>query len=303
MSDRRVTRREAMGTFAVASTAVALPAKTATPSPPWTDSGDVAFGGGTLHFASLGDGDSPPLILLPKLGGWIADWRFAAPALAARRRVIAFDPPGHGDSVMAGPPPYIMTIPECAAIVLAVLDRMGVDRFSLAGNSMGGVIGIVLAALWSNRVDHLVVVSSSLIGPMSVAQLADQDAANAEKERLAKLGRGLTPEQERMRLFATTDPRVSDEQIAARAKAGAWLRPCERGVGRVGVTDYLPRVAAPTLLINSDRGAYAKYGEVGRRLLPHSEAVTIAGAGSFVHQERPVEVAAAINRFLDDRRP
>lgn len=294
-----LTRREALSAAALALTAIATPTMAVEPSLPWTDFGDIAFGGGTLHYASIGNGDGPPLILLPKLGGWIADWRLAAPALAARRRVIAFDPPGHGNSIMAGPPPYVMTMPECAAIVLSVLDAMRIERFSIAGNSMGGVIGVVLAALWPNRVDRLVIVSASLIGPMSFAQLRDQDTANAEKERLAKLGQGLTPEQERMRLFATTDPRVSEEQIAARAKAGAWLRPCERGVGRVGVTDYLPRIVAPTLLINSNLGAYAKYGEIGRRLLPHSESVTIAGAGSFVHQERPAEVAAAINGFLD----
>lgn len=297
-----LTRREALGALAVASTAAATPAAAAASPQPWTDAGNIAFGGGTLHYASLGSGEGPPLVLLPKLGGWIADWRLAAPALAAGRRVIALDPPGHGDSVMAGPPPYVMTMPECAAIVLAVLDQMGIERFSVAGNSMGGVIGIVLAALWPDRVDRLAIVSSSLIAPMSFAQLRDQDAANAEKERLARLGQGLTPEQERMRLFATTDPRVSDEQVAGRARAGAWLRPCERGVGRVGVTNYLPHVAAPTLLINSDRGAYAKYGEIGRRLLPHAKTVTIAGAGSFVHQERPAEVAAAVNDFLDAAR-
>lgn len=288
--------------MALAVAAATVPAIAAVPEAPWTAADDIAFGGGRLHYASLGRGDGPPLVLLPKLGGWIADWRLAAPALAAAgRRVIAIDPPGHGASVMAGPPPYIMTMPECAAIVLAVLDRIGIERFSIAGNSMGGVIGVLLAALWPARVEHLVVVSSSLIGPMSFAQLREQDTANAEKERLAKLGQGLTPEQERMRLFATTDPRVEQEQIASRARAGAWLRSCERGVGRVGVTDYLPRVAAPTLLINSDRGAYVKYGEVGHRLLPRADLVTIVGAGSFVHQERPAEVAAAINAFLPAR--
>ena len=298
----RMTRREAAGALA-AVPALAVAAAPASPPAPWTKTGDIAFGGGRLRYASIGSGDGPPLVLLPKLGGWIADWRLAAPALAQGRRVIALDPPGHGGSMMAGPPPYIMTMPECAAIVLAALDRMGVERFSVAGNSMGGIIGVLLAALWPARVERLVIVSSSLIGPMSLADIAAQDAANAEKERLAKLGQGLTPEQERMRLFATTDPRVTQEQIAGRAAAGAWLRPCERGVGRVGVTDYLPRVAAPTLLINSDRGAYARYGEIGRRLLPTSEAVTIAGAGSFVHQERPAEVAAAITTFLGAARP
>ncbi len=295
----RLNRREAVGAIAAA---VAAPAF-ATAGSPWSSAGEIAFAGGRIHYASLGSGDGPPLILIPKLGGWIADWRFAAPILATGRRVIAIDPPGHGGSVMDGPAPYMMTVPQSAAIVLAILDALGIERFSVAGNSMGGIIGVLLAALWPARVERLVIVSASLIGPMSLAQLRAQDASNAEKERLARLGQGPSPEEERMRLFATTDPRVEQEQLASRAAAGAWLRPSERGVGRVGVTDYLPRIAAPTLLINSDRGAYAKYAEVGRRLVPHSSVLTIAGAGSFVHQERPAEVAAAINTFLDAARP
>ena len=297
----RLTRRQAVGGLSLAAAALPAAARAQVPAAsddPWTMRGDIAFGGGTLHYASLGEGAGPPLVLLPKLGGWIADWRVAAPALAAGRRVIAFDPPGHGRSVMAGPPPYIMTVSESAAIVLAVLDRLGVDRFSVAGNSMGGIIGILLAALWPDRVDRLVVVSASLIGAMSREAIAAQDAGNAAQEALAAQGKGPTPEQARMKSFATTDPRVAQEQIAGRAAAGAWLRPCERGVGRVGVIDYLPRVAAPTLLINSDQGNYAKYAEVGRRLIPHSESVVFAGAGSFVHQERPAAVAAAIDAFL-----
>ena len=67
------------------------------------------------------------------------------------------------------------------------------------------------------------------------------------------------------------DPRVIREQGLSRAKAGLWLRSCERGVGRVGVTDYLPLVKAPTLLINADRGRYAKYAEVGKRLIPNTQ--------------------------------
>ncbi len=45
---------------------------------PWTGRGDIATVGGKLHYATLGPEGGEPLVLLPKLGGWIADWRFAA---------------------------------------------------------------------------------------------------------------------------------------------------------------------------------------------------------------------------------
>lgn len=257
---------------------------------PWTGGGDIAVGSGKLHYATMGKG--PPLVLLPKLGGWIADWRLAAPYLAQTHTVIAFDPPGHGGSVMNGPPPYIMTVPECAAALLAALDEIGVERSAVAGNSLGGVIGIVMAACWPGRVEKLAILSTSLIGAMDRAAIRAQDAGRADAT-------STLPAAERNRLFGTLDPRVNEEHERSSAIAGGWLRACERGVGRVVVTDYLPRIVAPTLLLNADRGRYAKYAEVGLRLIPHARAAVIADAGSFVHQEKPRETAAAITAFLD----
>jgi pimeloyl-ACP methyl ester carboxylesterase len=275
----------AAATPAAANPAVA-PAKP--PAGPWTDRGDIKVGGGTLHWESLGDGE--PLVLLHKLGGWSADWRDLAPDLARNRRVIAFDLPGHGASTMNGPPPWMMTVPETAAMILSALDEMGVDRFDVAGNSLGGITGVLFAALWPERVKTLSLVSVSLIDRMSRAAIAQQDV-DRQKQGLKDgvLGVGV---------FATMVPAVTEEQIASRAAAGAWLRPSERGVGYVGVTDYLPRIKAPTLLVNADRGQYVRHIETGKRLIPNTTSVVIPGAGSFVHQEKPAEVAAAMNAFL-----
>ena len=306
-------RRQAVGLAlmaTLASSAVASPTMAALPSAapdddlrgPWTGGGDVPTVGGSLHYATLGPATGEPLVLLPKLGGWIADWRFAGPYLAKNRRVIAFDLPGHGESRMSGPPPYLVSVPEVTAMILAALDDIGVERFSFAGNSLGGIVGMVAAACWPDRVSKLVIVSASMIGPMTRAQIADQDAHPSglgAPSSYGPHGEPLPATDEQNRAFATTDPRVIREQTLARVKAGPWLRACERGVGRVGVTNYMPRIQCPTLLINTDRGRYAKYAEVGRRLIPHTQSVVIPGAGSFVHQERPAEVAAAMNTFLD----
>jgi pimeloyl-ACP methyl ester carboxylesterase len=286
-------RRAALGLLAAAPVMTAAsplpaPAPAKPPAGPWTDRGDVRVGGGTLHWESVGAGE--PLILLHKLGGWIADWRHVASDLAPRRRVIAFDLPGHGASAMAGAPPYIMTVPEVAAMVLSALDEMGIDRFDVAGNSLGGITGVLLAALWPDRVKTLGLVSVSLIERMSREAIAQQDV-DRRKEGLKDgvLGVGV---------FATMVPSVTEEQLASRAAAGAWLRPCERGVGRVGVIDYLPRIKAPTLLVNADRGQYVRHIDTGMRLIPNARSVVVPGAGSFVHQEKPAEVAAAMGAFL-----
>lgn len=289
------------GGAALAPAAAAVPADL---SGHWDQRGSLRTIGGVLHYAMSGPEKGHPLVLLPKLGGWIADWRFAAPYLATNRRVIAFDPPGHGGSRMDGAPPYIASVPTCAAMILGALDELGVDRFSIAGNSLGGIIGAVAAVNQPDRVDRLIVISSSLIGAMTREQLAGQDRLALDPRQpssYAKDGSPLPSTPEQLQAFATLDPRVTREMALSRRKAGLWVRACERGVGRVGVTDYLPRIKAPTLLVYADRGRYARYAEVGLRLVPNAQAVTIRDSGSFVHQEKPAETAAAINQFLDRR--
>ena len=102
------------------------------PTAPWTGEGYVQRGGVRIHYATAGNG--PPLVLLHKLGGWLSDWRHVAPAMAAKYRVIAMDMPGHGESTVQGPVPYLQTLPESAALILAALDELNVTRFDLIGN-------------------------------------------------------------------------------------------------------------------------------------------------------------------------
>jgi pimeloyl-ACP methyl ester carboxylesterase len=99
--------------------------------------------------------------------------------------------------------------------------------------------------------------------------------------------------------FGKISPNVLDEQNASRAQAGLWVRASERGVGMAGVADYLPRIACPTLLVYGDSGSYLKFEEVGRAKLKDVRVEKIADTGSFVQQEKPVETAAILNRFLN----
>ncbi len=261
----------------------------------WTTTGLLACGAGALRYAAQGEG--PAVILLPKLGGWIADWRHVAPLLASSHRVIAIDPPGHGGSRMAAEPPYLHSVAESAAAIMAALDSLGIDRFSLVGNSLGGCIGIAMAAMWPALVARLVLLSVSLAPRMSLAALAAGDAAQPEGAFDAR-GHPAPRSSAELRRFGPMSDQLIAEQNLSRAACGLWLRPSERGVGRMGVEDYLPRIAAPVLVINGAAGPYLKYVPVAERLIRRVQTVTIAAAGPFAHQEQPRDVAAHIGTFL-----
>ncbi|GAA4541779.1 3-oxoadipate enol-lactonase [Pseudonocardia xishanensis] len=105
-----------------------------------------------LHSRIDGPDDAPPLVLLGSLGSTLAMWEPNVSALAARFRVVRLDNLGHGGSpVPAGP--YSMA--GLADAALATLDSLGLDRVSWAGLSLGGMVGMYLAAEHPERISAL----------------------------------------------------------------------------------------------------------------------------------------------------
>ncbi|MDX2143030.1 MAG: alpha/beta hydrolase [Rhodospirillaceae bacterium] len=288
------TRRAMIAASVVSVVAPRLARAADTPAP-WTDQGDVRVSAGIMHWASMGAGE--PLVLMPKLGGWIADWRHVAPIFAQKYRVIAIDSPGHGGSVMNGPPPYLQSLPESAAMVLATLDALGVSRCAMMGNSLGGCIEVVTAGLWPSLCTKLILLSVALGGVTSLAQLAEGDK-QAARDYDAE-GRPLPrPDADLVKRFGVSDPAINDEQNRSRAKAGVWVRPSERGVGHAGLTDYLPRITAPTLLMYGEKGGYKQFEAVGKAGLKNVRSVLVPGGSSFAHQDQPVATARMAMEFL-----
>lgn len=289
------TRREAIGVLGGAALLVSASVAKASPtSPSWDKHEFASVAGGRIHCAISGARGGVPLVVFPKLGGWVNDWAAMAAVLSPQRTVIAIDFPGHGDSVMNGPAPYATSMPEVAAMALSALDQLGIDQFAVGGVSMGGVVSAYLAATFPAKVTKLVLISTQLRPPVSWEALREQD----ERRKITGEGEPRS-HADLQKMFGTSDPRISDDQAAANERAGAWKRSCERGVARLGIQQYLERIAAPTLLISADRGTYLRYTEVARKHIPNLQVMTINDTGSFVQQEKPAQVAAAIEAFLD----
>jgi len=262
---------------------------------PWTSGGLLECGAGRLRYVEAGSG--PPVVLLPKLGGWIAEWQEVARDLAAHHHVIAIDPPGHGGSLMPPPPPYIQSVAESAAAIAAGLDSIGVETFSLCGVSLGGCISIALAAFWPERVKRLALLSVSLAKRMSQAELAARDAVIMPSAFDAS-GFPLPRTAADFAAFGPMRPETVAAQNVSRAAAGRWLRPSERGAGRFGMAEHLPRVMAPCLVINAVESLYVKYIPVAQQGLKHVQFATIEDSGPFMHEEQPQATAALLRAFL-----
>lgn len=194
-----------------------------------------------------GPDGAPVLVLGNSLGTSRAIWDCQAPAFAERFRLLRYELPGHGGTP-SPPGPY--TIDDLGAGVLALLDAHGVDTAAYCGISLGGMIGMWLAASAPDRITALgLVCTSAYLPPASgwLDRAGQVRAAGMGSISAASLGRWFTPaftarEPGLVRAFASDLERIDVEGYAGccAAIAGMDLR------GRLGT------ISAPTLVISGE---------------------------------------------------
>ncbi|MFO0672019.1 MAG: alpha/beta fold hydrolase [Polyangiaceae bacterium] len=111
-----------------------------------------------LRYADYG-GDGPPIVLVHGLGGLHLNWMRIAPALTRHGRVLAVDLPGFGGTP---PLPGGVSMDGFEATMLRFLDAVAPGPLSLAGNSLGGALSVLLAAHLGDRVKHLFLFSPAV---------------------------------------------------------------------------------------------------------------------------------------------
>jgi 3-oxoadipate enol-lactonase len=111
-----------------------------------------------LHHRLDGAEGAPVLALSNSLGTALGMWDDLVPALAGRFRVLRYDQRGHGRSP-APPGPY--RVADLGRDALDLLDRIGVERASFCGTSLGGMTGMWLAMNAPERIDRLALCCTS----------------------------------------------------------------------------------------------------------------------------------------------
>lgn len=124
----------------------------------------IDLDGQLVHLRDEGPkADATPIVLLHGTSASLHTWDGWTQALRGTHRVIRLDLPAFG---LTGPftgrfAGQTYTGANYAAFVLTVLDRLGVQRFAIAGNSLGGEVAWRIAALAPQRVTKLVLVDSA----------------------------------------------------------------------------------------------------------------------------------------------
>ncbi len=251
-----------------------------------------------LGFAEQGAGD-PPLLLLHAFPLSSAMWRDVLPALAEGRRVIAPDLRGFGSSPLGDDPP---SLSRSAEDVVALLDRLGIERAAAAGLSMGGYVALRLLDGHRERIAALVLADTKAT--------ADPPAAAANRERIAA---NVISDPDVVRRDVLP-PLLGDSTRADRPDVVSWLDEiagaaapetvawAQRAMAaRPDSLGVLATTPAPVLLVRGAEDPLSTATDVAAMAgaVPEAEIVTVAGSGHLTAMETPAEFIGALTPFLD----
>ncbi len=261
---------------------------------------DVA--GVRLHVRDTGPRAAPAVIFLHGFGASLHTWEDWARDLERDHRIIRYDLPGFG--LTGADPSGDYTDARSIAVLLALMDRLGVARASIVGNSMGGRIAWTFAALHPERTDKLVLVS-----PDGFESLGRKYGV---APKVPLMMRALPYVLPSFMLRATLAPAYGHAEVMTDALFTRYrdmmLAPGVRSaiVQRMGqqvLADPVPllkRIEAPTLLMwgEKDRMIPVANATDYLRALPNATLAALPGIGHIPQEEAPGTVDI-LREFLD----
>jgi pimeloyl-ACP methyl ester carboxylesterase len=263
--------------------------------------------GMSVHLRDEGPSeDKTPIVLLHGTGSSLHAWEGWAQALKNRRRVIRFDLAGFG---LTGPSPDgIYSIGKDVGLVIAVLDRLGVERCILGGNSLGGTIAWRTALSYPERVEKLILVDSGGYPRSAISQPIGFRLA--EMPGIGWLLQNTLPHflvaQGFRNVFGHPD-RVTDEMIDRSVeltqregnRRALIARFRQRAPGTF--SNRIPELKLPTLIIwgGKDRLIPVENAHRFHRDIAGSTLVVFDDLGHAPEEEDPARSVEAVKEFLN----
>ncbi|MTD40676.1 esterase [Erwinia sp. CPCC 100877] len=237
---------------------------------------------------------SSPVVLIHGLFGSLDNLGVLGRSLVKDRTVLQLDLRNHGLS----PRSDIMTYPAMAQDVLDTLDACQLDKVTLIGHSMGGKVSMALSALAPGRIDQLVMIDIAPVAyPVrrhdaifAAVRAVTEQGATSRHDAAAIMREHIEEEgviQFLLKSFANGDWRFNVSALWDQYDNIVGWEP----------TPPWPR---PALFIRGGNSPYiqAAYQSEIAAQFPLARAHVIAGAGHWVHAEKPQAVLRAIHRFL-----
>ncbi|MCB2409444.1 alpha/beta fold hydrolase [Hymenobacter lucidus] len=252
-----------------------------------------------LHFRELGAGN--PLVILHGLFGTSDNWQTLAKRWAETHRVIVVDLRNHGRSPQTPEHSYELMSQD----VLELFDQLQLQHVALMGHSMGGKVAMRFALDHPTRLDKLIVLD---IAPrLSTMEHQDNILAGLHAVDLASI----ESRQQADDALAQHIPQLGVRQFLLKNlyrrddNSFAW-RP-----NLAALTEHMPALGAeissptpflkPALFVRGGKSDYVSTEDklyAIPALFPNSQVETVVDAGHWLHAEKPDEIYALVEAFV-----
>jgi pimeloyl-ACP methyl ester carboxylesterase len=262
----------------------------------------VEVAGIRLRVKDTGPRAAPVVILLHGFGASLETWTPWAEQLSVNYRVIRFDLPGFG--LTGADPTGDYTDARTVNILAALMDKLGIQKASLVGNSLGGKIAWNFAVKYPVRVDRLV-----LISPDGFASPGFEYGKKAKLPALLKVLPYTLPKfMLRMNLVvAYADPsRLSDatltrywDMMRGPGDRAAMLARMQQ-VMLQNPGPLLKKIQAPTLILWGEKDGMIPFSNAADyvRDIPNAKLAALPGLGHVPFEEAPAQSLPPVVSFL-----
>jgi pimeloyl-ACP methyl ester carboxylesterase len=246
-------------------------------------------GGPRVHYRDLGPRDAPAIVLVHGFAASVQAWDGWVKALSGSYRVIVLDLPGHG--LTRTPPGYVLPANGFEAVVDTLTARLGVSRFTLAGNpERVERLVLVDAAGWPSTRKSGAAVFNILGNPLGRRLLRD-----IEIRPLARQGLHAGYVDPRLVTPALVDRYVD----LARAPGHRDILLGQRA-RRIATAEDLSRIHVPTLVMvgQEDKIIPAADGAKFHKAIPGATLILYPGVGHVPMEQIPDRSAADLMAWL-----
>jgi pimeloyl-ACP methyl ester carboxylesterase len=258
-----------------------------------------------VYYKETGPQGAPALLLLHGFGSSLQAWDDWSLKLEQKYRLIRLDLPGFG--LTGASPANDYSEEKDLAILTHFVDKLGLEKFSVVGHSMGGKMAWSLAASQPERVQALV-----LMAPDGFPETKDIGTKPYEVPAIMGLIKYVLP---KYLVRKSIEPAFSDADALNDALVNRYFdmlrAPGVRGAilersNQTIYTDPVPRlkaIKAPTLLIwgEQDQMIPSTNAQSYANVLSNSTTVLIPKLGHLLQEEQPEKGLAAVMQFLDDQ--
>ncbi|MEO8458533.1 MAG: alpha/beta hydrolase [Chloroflexota bacterium] len=249
-------------------------------------------------------GDNPAIVLIHGYTGNTRNWALNIPALREKYRCVSFDLPGHGESDRSEDA-TVYSLEAMSERVVGAMKALDIERATLMGHSMGGMVSGYIAVNHTEMLRALVLVDTAA-EPLAERSELRRRLVGAVKAIETERGPGGMEAVFDLHLQAATEAGPLDDRFVTlwreqflMTSLDAYIHCAEAMAGRETLIPRLRELSLPTLIVCGENDLpFLQASHNMNEAIAGSELAIITGAGHSPTFETPAAFNEVLLRFL-----